>query len=65
MNFRQLDLNLLRVLADLQVRVRGATLDSVRSGGTSAQLGAPLATEQLVRLLECLQEGDVVAQKVL
>ena len=35
--------DLLRVLADLQVRVRAATLDSVRSGGTSAQLGAPLA----------------------
>ena len=50
--------DLLRVLADLHVRVRGATLDSVRSGGTSAQLGAPLATEQLVRLLECLQEGE-------
>jgi DNA polymerase-3 subunit gamma/tau len=50
--------DLLRVLADLQVRVRGATLDSVRSGGISAQLGAPLATEQLVRLLECLQEGE-------
>ena len=50
--------DLLRVLADLQVRVRAATLDSVRSGGNSAQLGAPLATEQLVRLLECLQEGE-------
>ena len=50
--------DLLRVLADLQVRVRAATLDSVRSGGNSAELGAPLATEQLVRLLECLQEGE-------
>jgi DNA polymerase-3 subunit gamma/tau len=50
--------DLLRVLADLQVRVRAATLDSVRSGGVTAQLGAPLATEQLVRLLECLQEGE-------
>jgi DNA polymerase-3 subunit gamma/tau len=50
--------DLLRVLADLQVRVRAATLDSVRSGGVSSQLGAPLATEQLVRLLECLQEGE-------
>jgi DNA polymerase-3 subunit gamma/tau len=50
--------DLLRVLADLQARVRAATLESVRSGGTSAQLGAPLATEQLVRLLECLQEGE-------
>ena len=50
--------DLLRVLADLQSRGRAATLDAVRSGGTSAQLGAPLATEQLVRLLECLQEGE-------
>ena len=50
--------DLLRVLADLQIRVRAATLDSVRTGGSSAQLGAPLATEQLVRLLECLQEGE-------
>jgi DNA polymerase-3 subunit gamma/tau len=50
--------DLLRVLADLQLRVRAATLDSVRSGGVSAQLGASLATEQLVRLLECLQEGE-------
>ena len=50
--------DLLRVLADLQLRVRAATLDSVRANGTSVQLGAPLATEQLVRLLECLQEGE-------
>ena len=50
--------DLLRVLGDLQSRVRAATLDSVRTGGVSAQLGAPLATEQLVRLLECLQEGE-------
>ena len=50
--------DLLRVLADLQIRVRAATLDSVRSGGVSGQLGAPLATEPLIRLLECLQEGE-------
>ncbi len=50
--------DLLRILADLQLRVRSATLDAVRSGGNSSQLGAPIATEQLVRLLECLQEGE-------
>jgi DNA polymerase-3 subunit gamma/tau len=50
--------DLLRVLADLQGRVRHAVLDSVKSGGTSAQLGGSLATEQLVRLLECLQAGE-------
>ncbi|MFM9000972.1 MAG: DNA polymerase III subunit gamma/tau, partial [Opitutia bacterium] len=50
--------DLLRVLADLQSRVREATLDAVRKGGSSALLGGPLATEQLVRLLECLQQGE-------
>ncbi len=50
--------DLMRVLADLQIRVRTAVLDSVKSGGVSAQLGGSLATEQLVRLLECLQEGE-------
>ncbi len=50
--------DLLRVLADLQARVRFATLDSVRKGGSSVLLGGPLPTEQLVRLLECLQQGE-------
>ena len=50
--------DLIRVLGDLQAKVRQASLDSVRQGGTSALLGAPLATEQLVRVLECLQAGE-------
>ena len=50
--------DLIRVLADLQARVREATLDSVRKGGSSPLLGGPLSTEQLVRLLECLQQGE-------
>lgn len=50
--------DLLRILADLQAQVRSATLDAVRAGGSSSLLGSPLATEQLVRLLECLQEGE-------
>ena len=50
--------DLIRVLADLQLRVRQSILESVSSGGTSAFLGGPLATEQLVRLLECLQAGE-------
>ena len=50
--------DLLRILADLQLQVRAAALDSVRNGGTSTKLGAPLLTEQLVRLLECLQAGE-------
>ena len=50
--------DLIRVLADLQARVRQAVLDSVKAGGASSQLGGSLATEQLVRLLECLQAGE-------
>ena len=50
--------DLLRVLADLQSRVRQATLDSVKAGGYSAHLGGNLGTEQLVRLLEGLQAGE-------
>ncbi len=50
--------DLLRVLGDLQARVRSATLAAVRANGASAMLGGDLATEQLVRLLECLQEGE-------
>ncbi len=50
--------DLIRVLADLQARVREATLDAVRKGGSSPLLGGTLSTEQLVRLLECLQQGE-------
>ena len=50
--------DLLKILADLQIRVRQAILDSVKHSGVSQQLGAPLATEALVRLLECLQSGE-------
>jgi DNA polymerase-3 subunit gamma/tau len=50
--------DLMRVLADLQLLVRQAVLDAVRLGGTSKLLGSALATEQLVRLLECLQMSE-------
>ncbi|MFM8903800.1 MAG: DNA polymerase III subunit gamma/tau [Verrucomicrobiota bacterium] len=50
--------DLIRVLADLQSRVREATLDSVRKGGVSPLLGGPLSTEQRVWLRECLQQGE-------
>ena len=50
--------DLMRVLADLQLLVRQAVLDAVRLGGTSKLLGSALTTEQLVRLLECLQTSE-------
>jgi len=56
--FHQEGRDLIRVLSDLQSRVRDATLDSVRKGGSSPLLGGALSTEQLVRLLECLQQGE-------
>ncbi len=51
--------DLVRVLQHAQVRVREALLDAIRSGkGETACLGAPLSTEQLLRMLETLQAGE-------
>jgi DNA polymerase-3 subunit gamma/tau len=50
--------DLVRVLTDLQIRVREALLDSVRSGGRSKLLGSALTTEALTRLLDTLREGE-------
>jgi DNA polymerase III subunit gamma/tau len=50
--------DLVRLLVDLQARVREALLDSIREGGTSAQLGAPLTTESLTRLVDTLRESE-------
>lgn len=50
--------DLVRLLCDLQAHVRRALLDAIASGGTSAKLGTPLATEQLTRLLDGLREGE-------
>ncbi|MDR3229229.1 MAG: DNA polymerase III subunit gamma/tau [Puniceicoccales bacterium] len=51
-----------RALQDTQARVRGAMLDAIRSGGKTAVLGAPLATEQLLRMLETLQAGEHIVR---
>ncbi len=50
--------DLLRILIDLQAVVRTAVLDAVRQGGRSAQLGAELGSEALVRLLDTLQQAE-------
>ncbi len=50
--------DLVRLLGDLQARVREALLDSVRGPGASARLGAPLPTESLARMLDALREGE-------
>ncbi len=50
--------DLVRLLVDLQARVRQALIDAVRHGGSSGALGAPLSTESLTRLLDTLRESE-------
>lgn len=50
--------DLLRILSDLQTAVRVALLDAVKSGGRSRSLGAELASDQLVRMLDTLQGAE-------
>ncbi|MDR2981319.1 MAG: DNA polymerase III subunit gamma/tau [Puniceicoccales bacterium] len=50
--------DLLRTLQHTQARVREALLASIREGGKTDSLGASLATEQLLRMLETLQSGE-------
>jgi DNA polymerase-3 subunit gamma/tau len=50
--------DLYRLLVDLQAHLRSVLLDSIAKGGTSEQLGVPMTTEQLTRLLDGLREGE-------
>jgi DNA polymerase-3 subunit gamma/tau len=50
--------DLFRLLVDLQAHVRSALLHSIAQGGSSDQLGTPMTTEQLTRLLDGLREGE-------
>ncbi|MGH8018012.1 MAG: DNA polymerase III subunit gamma/tau, partial [Opitutaceae bacterium] len=50
--------DLVRLLVDLQTRMREALLESVRQGGASSMLGASLSTESLTRLLDTLRESE-------
>ena len=47
-----------RALVDLQSRVREALLEAVRAGGQTDQLGTPLSTESLTRLLDSLRQSE-------
>lgn len=50
--------DLVRVLRHAQDRTREALLAAIRSKGETDTLGAPLSTEQLLRMLETLQAGE-------
>jgi DNA polymerase III subunit gamma/tau len=55
--------DLLRVLGDLQARMRDALLDAIRNKGVSHQLGLPLVTESLMRMLDSLQSSESALQR--
>ena len=51
--------DLVRLLSDLQAKVRAALLDSIAQGGRSPTLGGvTLTTEQITRMLDGLREGE-------
>jgi len=51
--------DLVRLLSDLQVQVRGALLDAIAQGGRSSALGGEsMTTEQITRMLDGLREGE-------
>ena len=50
--------DLFRLLVDLQAHLRGALLDAIANKGVTRQLGAPLTTEQVTRLLDGLRESE-------
>jgi DNA polymerase-3 subunit gamma/tau len=50
--------DLVRLLIDLQALVESALLDAIAKGGKSDQLGTPMTTEQITRMLDGLREGE-------
>jgi len=50
--------DLVRLLVELQTRVRDALIDAVRHGGQTGALGSALTTESLTRLLDTLRESE-------
>jgi DNA polymerase-3 subunit gamma/tau len=51
------------LLLDLQEQVRVALLDAIENGGRSAQLGAELGTESLMRMIDALHRGEAAVQR--
>lgn len=50
--------DLYRTLVDLQVQLRTALLEAIRSGGECTALGTPLTTESVLRMLETLHAAE-------
>ena len=55
--------DLFRILLDLQAYIRKVLLDSIQKSGSSDQLGTPLTTESIMRILDALQKGENCVQR--
>jgi DNA polymerase-3 subunit gamma/tau len=55
--------DLYRVLLDVEALVRAALMEAIQGGGQSDKLGAPLASECLLRMLDALQQSETALQK--
>jgi DNA polymerase-3 subunit gamma/tau len=55
--------DLFRILLDLEAYARAALLDAIQNRGSSDQLGVPLTTESIMRLLDALHRGESSVQR--
>lgn len=55
--------DLFRLLMDLQVLVREALLESIRTGKATSKLGASMETESIMRMLDSLHASEHSVQK--
>lgn len=55
--------DLFRILQDLQAHIRTVLLDAIHKNGTSDQLGRPLTTESIMRILDALHRGENYVQR--
>ncbi len=62
-SFVEVGRDLYRVLLDLEAYIREALLDAIQNKGSTDQLGTPLSTESVMRLLDALHRGEASVQK--
>ncbi|MGK0310192.1 MAG: DNA polymerase-3 subunit gamma/tau [Lentimonas sp.] len=55
--------DLFRILQDLEAHIRTVLLDAIHKKGTSDQLGRPLTTESIMRILDALHRGETHVQR--
>ena len=55
--------DLLRILQDLQAHIRTVLLEAIHKKGVSDQLGKPLTTESIMRILDALHRSETYVQR--